>query len=91
MLLLSYIQVLSLFFKDIFDFKVFIELLPYWIHFLFWFFGCEACGILTLWPGFEPTPLKLEGEVLTSGPPGKPLFRFSLNTIIIFSLASLGS
>ena len=29
MLLLSYIQVLSLFFKDIFDFKVFIELLPY--------------------------------------------------------------
>ena len=72
MLLLSYIQVLSLFFKDIFDFKVFIELLPYWIHFLFWFFGCEACGILSPWPGIEPAPPVFEGKVLTTGLPASP-------------------
>ena len=23
---------------------------------MFWFFGCEACGILTPWPRIEPTP-----------------------------------
>ena len=31
---------------------------------MFLFFGREACGILT-------TPPALEGEVLTTGPPGK--------------------
>ena len=38
---------------------------------MFWFFGCEACGILVLWPGIKPAPPALEGEVLTAGPPGK--------------------
>ena len=37
----------------------------------FGFFGREACGILALRPGIEPTPPALEGEVLTTGPPGK--------------------
>ena len=32
---------------------------------MFWFFGYEACGILALWPGIEPTPPAFEGEVLT--------------------------
>ena len=40
---------------------------------MFWFFGHETCGILAPWPGIEPTPLALEGKVLTTGPPGKPL------------------
>ena len=40
----------------------------------FWFFGCEACGILAPWPGIEPAPPALEGEVLTAGPPEKSLF-----------------
>ena len=40
---------------------------------MFWFFGCEACGILAPQPGIEPTPPALEGEVLTTGPPGKSL------------------
>ena len=40
---------------------------------MFWFFGCEACGILGLRPGIEPTPPALEGTVLTTGPPGKSL------------------
>ena len=39
---------------------------------MLWFFGCEACGILVPWPGIKrPT---LEGEVLTTGLPGKSLF-----------------
>ena len=38
---------------------------------MFWIFGREACGILAPEPGMEPTPSALEGEVLTSGPPGK--------------------
>ena len=35
------------------------------------FFGCEACGILVPWLGIEPAPSALEGEVLSTGPPGK--------------------
>ena len=43
---------------------------------MFWFFGREACGILAPRPGIEPAPPALEGEVLTTGPPGKsPHFR----------------
>ena len=38
---------------------------------MFWFFGHEACGILALWPGIEPTTPALEGKVLTTGLPGK--------------------
>ena len=30
-----------------------------------------ACGILVLGPGIEPTSPVLEGEFLTTGPPGK--------------------
>ena len=40
---------------------------------MFWFFGCEACGILVSQPGNEREPPALEGEVLTTGPPGKCL------------------
>ena len=36
-----------------------------------WFFGPEAWEILAPWPGTEPTPFAVEGEVLTTGPPGK--------------------
>ena len=38
-----------------------------------WFFGCEACGILVLQSGFEPSASALEGEVFTPGPTGKCL------------------
>ena len=38
---------------------------------MFWFFGHEACGILATWRGSEPALPSLEGEVLTTGPPGK--------------------
>ena len=55
-------------------FKVFIEFVT--ILLLFWTggFGHEVCGILVSWPGIEFTPPALEGEVLTTGPPGKALF-----------------
>ena len=43
---------------------------------MFWFFGREARGILAPQPGIEPTPSALEGEVLTTGPPGKSLLFF---------------
>ena len=36
-----------------------------------WFFDCEACGILAPWPGIEPAPSVLEGEILTTRLLGK--------------------
>ena len=38
---------------------------------MFWFFGCEACGILASRPGISPAPPALEDKALTTGPPGK--------------------
>ena len=49
---------------------------------MFWFLGFPACGILGPQAGTEPALPALEGQVLTSGRPGKPLCsllgRFSL-------------
>ena len=39
----------------------------------FVFCGHEACEISALRPGIETPPPALEGKVLTTGPPGKPL------------------
>ena len=41
---------------------------------MFWFIGHDACEILIPLPGTEPTCPALEGEVLTTGLPGKSLF-----------------
>ena len=38
---------------------------------MFWFYGQETRGILAPQPGTEPAPPALEGEVITSGHPGK--------------------
>ena len=35
--------------------------------------GSEIYGILAPWPGMEPVPLALEGEVSTTQPLGKSL------------------
>ena len=40
---------------------------------MFWFFGCEAFGILALWPGIERLPPVLGGEIFVTGLPGKSL------------------
>ena len=42
------------------------NLLQYYFCFMFWFFGHEPCGILAPQPGMEPSPLALEGKVLTT-------------------------
>ena len=59
--------------------KSLLNLLQYCFCFMFWFFGCEACGILAPRPGIEPAPPALEGEVLTTGPPGKSRLLSILN------------
>ena len=46
---------------------------------MFWSFGPETCGILAPRPGIEPASPALEGEVLTTGPPGKSLSSILLN------------
>ena len=51
--------------------KSLLNLLQYCFCFMFWFFGRQACNILTPWPGIKPTPPALEDKVLTTGPPGK--------------------
>ena len=38
---------------------------------MFWFLGHEARGVLAPQSGIKPTPSALEGEVLTTGSPGK--------------------
>ena len=53
--------------------KSLLNLLQYCFCFMFWIFGPEACGILAPRPGIKPTPSALEGEVLTTGLPGKSL------------------
>ena len=53
-------------------------------HFQSLYFGHEACGILAPWPGIEPTPLELEGEILTIEPTEKShklLFSYPIYSI----------
>ena len=47
---------------------------------MFSFFSRKACRILAPWPGIEPAPPALEGEVLTTGLPGKSL-QFMLDSL----------
>ena len=46
---------------------------------MFWFSGHEACGILAP----RPTSPALEGNVITTGPPGKSLNLCLVYTIIL--------
>ena len=50
----------------------------------FWFFEHKPCGILAPWPGSEPIPSALEGEVLTAGLPGRSLVHIFLNLGLVF-------
>ena len=48
------------------------------------FFGREACGILAPRPGIKPSPPALEGEVQTTGPPGKsPSYHLQINELLL--------
>ena len=51
---------------------------------MFWFFGHEAYGILAPWPGIEPEPPAFEGEILTTGQPGKT--RDNIFVLVVFVL-----
>ena len=58
-------------------FKVFIEFVRIlFLLFMFYFFVCETWGILAPWPGIEPTPPSLEGQVSNTGLPGKSAHYF---------------
>ena len=67
-----------LFFKDFLIWKIKKKIL-YWICYntpsilYFGSLSLEACVILAPRPGIEPAPPALEGEVITTGPPGKSL------------------
>ena len=63
----------QLFFKLFFGpfLKSLLNFLQYYFCFMLWFFGPEACGILAPQPGIEHALLRLEGEILPTGPPGK--------------------
>ena len=53
-------------------FEVFIEFVTICCFcFMFWFFVHKACGILAPWPGIEPVPPTVKGEVFITGPLGK--------------------
>ena len=59
---------------------------------MFWIFDREACGILAPEPGMEPTPSALEGEVLTTGPPGKSCNDWTLRNAgqMVFMMSDAG-
>ena len=42
-------------------------------QFLFFLFGCMACGISVPWPGIEPMPPAVEAQSPNQGSPGKSL------------------
>ena len=54
-------------------FKVFIEFVTILLLFYVLVLWPGACGILAPRPGIKPAPPTLEGEVFTTGPPGKSL------------------
>ena len=63
------------FFLDVYHFfKSLLNLLQYCFYFMFWLYGHETHGILAPQPGIEPALPALEGEVITSGHPGKSLW-----------------
>ena len=72
-----------------FFFKSLLNFLQYCFCFMFWFFGREACGTLVPWPGIKPAPPALEGEVLTTGLPGKSQHLLFLIFLIIVILISV--
>ena len=57
--------------------KPLLNLLQYCFWFMFCFCSCKPCGILISKPGIKPTSPALEGEVLTTGPQKKSLYKAS--------------
>ena len=58
---------------------------------MFWVFSYKAYGILAPQSGIEPASLVLEGEVLTTGPPGRfQLVFFFFNQISMYIIIIRG-
>ena len=73
-------------------FKVLTEFLTTLFLFYIWFFGHEACGILVPWPGIKLAHPALEGEIVTTGLPGKSLYlSFPLFFFLFFCLVKPGT
>ena len=64
---------LKIFFDDHF-LKFSLTLLHYCFCFMSWVFSHRVCVTSAPQPETKPAPFALEGEVLTTGPPGKSLF-----------------
>ena len=50
--------------------------LPQYCLLVFFFFGCQTCGVLAPWPGIEPASLGTGSWSSSPGPPGKSLELF---------------
>ena len=53
---------------------------------MFCFIGQNVYGILAPWSGFEPTSPEPEGEILTTGLPGKSQKDYVFNISFFFNL-----
>ena len=53
----------------------------FWVVFFFFFFLPKARGMLAPPPGIEPAPSALEGDISTTGLPGKSLEVFFALTV----------
>ena len=64
--------------------KVCIELVQYYVCFMFWFFGCEVCGILAPLPRIKSVPPALEGSLNPWTTREVTLYHFKwINSILI--------
>ena len=78
-------------FLNVDHFKVFIAFVTILLLlYALFIFGLEESRILTPQPSTKPEPCEFEGEVLTTGPPGKPLRAYILKRGHRWSLCSLG-
>ena len=71
-------------------FWLLLNVLQHCFCFMFWCFGQETWNVLAPWPGIEPPAV--EGEILSSGPPGKSVYFFFFfllhNCLAIFVILS---
>jgi len=70
------------FYTDLFLKKIFIEFLAVLFLFYIFTFICNSHGILVPRLGIKPAPPALEGEILTTGPPGKSPNKSCLNDML---------
>ena len=62
-------------------------MLQYCFCLMFWLFGHKACRILAPWPGAEPSPPALEGEILTIGSAGQSQGTLWIRSSVVYPSA----